>query len=252
MLFAPRSFDCTASHPMEPAPTRIFLVEDDRRLAGLIAEYLEQQGYRVAQEIRGDRAPGRILAAPPDLVILDLMLPGLDGHGVCREIRPRYKGPIMMLTASDEDLDQVLGLELGADDYVVKPVQPRVLLARVRALLRRYASSGDRGAEAEAGELSFQRLRLSLSAREVYLDGMPVALTASELELLWLLATHAGEVLSREAILSRLRGIDYDGIDRSVDIAVSRVRRKLERDPANPVGIKTVRGRGYLFVADAW
>lgn len=169
---------------MEPAPTRIFLVEDDRRLASLMVEYLEQQGFRITHEIRGDRAPGRILVAPPDLVILDLMLPGLDGHGVCREIRPRYKGPIMMLTASDEDLDQVLGLELGADDYVVKPVQPRVLLARIRALLRRHTSVGDRGAEAGADELSFGRLRLSPSSREVHLDGISIPLTGSELELL--------------------------------------------------------------------
>ena len=236
---------------MELEPIRVFLVEDDRRLAGLIVEYLEPQGFCVIHEVRGDRAPGRILGERPDLVVLDLMLPGLDGHGVCRKIRPRFKGPVMMLTARDEDLDQVLGLELGADDYVVKPVQPRVLLARIRALLRRYdAAAGERAAGVE--ELSFRRLRLSRTSREVHLDGAPVPLTDSELELLWLLASRAGEVLNRDTILTRLRGIGYDGLDRSVDIAVSRLRRKLERDPARPAGIKTVRGRGYLFVADAW
>ena len=220
-----------------------------------MVEYLEQQGFHISHEIRGDRAPARILAEQPELVILDLMLPGLDGHGVCRQIRPGYTGPIMMLTARDEDLDQVLGLELGADDYVVKPVQPRVLLARIHALLRRYGSvvAGHPEAPSQAvSELNFRRLQLSRVRREVRLEGAPVPLTDNELELLWLLASCAGEVLDRDTILTRLRGIGYDGLDRSVDIAVSRLRRKLEPDPARPAGIKTVRGRGYLFVADAW
>jgi DNA-binding response OmpR family regulator len=230
----------------------LFLVEDDRRLAALIGEYLRGQGFRVSHEIRGDRAVARILREPPDLVILDLMLPGLDGHGVCREIRGQYLGPVMMLTARDEDLDQVLGLELGADDYVVKPVQPRVLLARIRALLRRFGPSPQGEMPEPRDELRFNRLRLSYATREARLDGEPVELTDNELELLWLLASRAGEVLSRELILNRLRGIGYDGLDRSVDIAVSRLRRKLEPNPARPGRIKTVRGRGYLFVADAW
>ena len=234
---------------MNPNPT-LFLVEDDRRLAALIREYLEQQAFSVSHEIRGDRAARRIPREQPDLVILDLMLPGLDGHAVCREIRPQYAGPVMMLTASDEDMDQVLGLELGADDYVVKPVEPRVLLARVRALLRRNGNASK--PKDDADELQFNRLLLSMGTREARLDNSPVELTDNELDLLWLLASHAGEVLSRDLILSRLRGIGYDGMDRSVDIAVSRLRRKLEADPTRPAGIKTVRGRGYLFVPDAW
>lgn len=234
---------------MKPNPT-LFLVEDDRRLAALIREYLEQQAFSVNHETRGDRAARRIPREQPDLVILDLMLPGLDGHAVCRGIRPEYAGPVMMLTASDEDMDQVLGLELGADDYVVKPVEPRVLLARVRALLRRNGNAPK--LKDDADELQFNRLLLSMGTREARLDDLPVELTDNELDLLWLLASHAGEVLSRDLILSRLRGIGYDGMDRSVDIAVSRLRRKLETDPARPAGIKTVRGRGYLFVPDAW
>jgi DNA-binding response OmpR family regulator len=225
---------------MATHPIHVVLVEDDRRLAALIAEYLGGQGFSVSHEVRGDRAPERILAEQPDLVILDLMLPGLDGHAVCRAIRPHFAGPAMMLTARDEGLDQVLGLELGADDYVVKPVRPRVLLARLHALLR----CADRPAASPPAteEIAFKRLRLSRRFREARLDGRPLELTDSELELLWLLASHAGEVLSRELILSRLRGIGYDGLDRSVDIAVSRLRRKLAQDPSRPVEIKTVRG----------
>ncbi len=227
--------------------THIFLVEDDQRLAGLISEYLQQQGLQVSHEPRGDRAVQRILIAQPDLVILDIMLPGLDGHGVCRAIRGDYAGPIMMLTARDEDLDQVLGLELGADDYVIKPVKPRVLLARIQALLRRYGQ-----AAGNKNDLRFQRLRLAYHSRQAFLDGSLVELTDNELELLWLLASHPGEVLSRELILQKLRGIGYDGMDRSVDIGISRLRHKLEENPARPQGIKTVRARGYVFVAEAW
>jgi len=243
----------TIPQPVSTAPAHhLFLVEDDRRLAALVSEYLEGHDFKVSHEIRGDRAVPRILHELPDLVILDLMLPGLDGHDVCREIRSRYQGPVMMLTARDEDLDQVLGLELGADDYVVKPVQPRVLLARIRALLRRFGQSVQGDVQEQQEAIRFNRLQLSYSTREVQLDGEPVELTDNELELLWLLASRAGEVLGRDQILQRLRGIGYDGLDRSVDIAVSRLRRKLEPDPAHPDGIKTVRGRGYLFVADAW
>ncbi len=246
-----RSIDRDWKYRVVNAANHIFLVEDDRRLAALVSEYLEQQGFSVSHESRGDRAAQRIPTDLPDLVILDLMLPGLDGYEICRAVRPRYPGPILMLTARDEDLDQVLGLELGADDYVVKPVQPRVLLARIRALLRRFEPDA-RQAAADRDELDFGRLWVSRRTREVCLDGAPVSLTDNELELLWLLASRAGVVLGRDLILSRLRGIGYDGLDRSVDIGVSRLRRKLGEDTANPAGIKTVRGRGYLFVADFW
>ncbi len=235
--------------------TRILLVEDDVRLAALIQEYLQQQGLEVMIEHRGDRAVKRVPAERPDLIVLDLMLPGRDGLDVCRDIRPSFHGPILMLTARDEDIDQIVGLELGADDYVNKPVQPRVLLARIRALLRRFPGNvSDRIQQNEkpASELVFGTLQIDQPSREVLLDGRPVEMTTNEFELLWLLASRAGEVLNRDLILSTVRGIDYDGLDRSVDISVSRLRRKLGDDSARPSRIKTVRGRGYLFVGDAW
>ncbi|MGB0847491.1 MAG: response regulator [Thiolinea sp.] len=236
----------------------ILLVEDDRRLADLIGEYLQKQGLQVEVEYRGDTAVQRILDLQPDLLILDLMLPGLDGLEVCRQVRPYYTAPILMLTAKDEDVDQVVGLELGADDYVIKPVQPRVLLARIRTLLRRVqvpvqpATKATALTGAKQSVLDFGRLHVTPSARAVTLDTEPVELTTQEYDLLYLLAAHAGEVLSRDAILGALTGIEYDGLDRSVDVRISRLRRLLERDPANPQGIKTVRGQGYLFVAQGW
>ncbi len=230
-------------------PCRVLLVEDDARLAALVREYLEQHGFAVAIEARGDRAAARILSQQPELVVLDLMLPGCDGFEVCRTVRSRFSGPILILTARGEDIDHVMGLELGADDYVTKPVQPRVLLARIRALLRRGAS---RQAAAEAHDLTFGHLLIRASAREVVFNGHPIELTGNEFEILWLLARHAGEVLGRDAILSALRKIDYDGVDRSVDLRISRLRKKLHDDPGLPARIKTIRGKGYLFVADAW
>lgn len=229
----------------------ILLVEDDQRLSSLIVEYLQQHGLRVEVEARGDEAVARILELQPELVVLDLMLPGLDGLEVCRRVRPHYLAPILMLTANGEDFDQVAGLELGADDYVVKPVQPRVLLARIRALLRRAALQ-DKVADAHAGRLDFGRLKIDPAARQTWLDGEALTLTTQEYELLYLLATHAGEVLSRDTILETLSGVEYDGLDRSVDIRISRLRKLLEPNPESPMGIKTVRGQGYLFAAQGW
>lgn len=233
----------------------ILVVEDDVRLASLIQEYLQQQGLKVSIEHRGDRAVPRILSERPDLVVLDLMLPGRDGLDVCREIRPSFSGPILMLTARDEDVDQIVGLEMGADDYVNKPVQPRVLLARIRALLRRFPghAEGDTPSDVPAvSQLVFGNLRINRAAREVVLAGQAVELTTNEFELLWLLASRAGHVLSRDLILSTLRGIGYDGLDRSVDLAISRLRKKLGDHAEHPYRIKTVRARGYLFVAEGW
>ncbi len=232
---------------------RILLVEDDRRLAALTQEYLQQQAMRVSIEHRGDRACQRIVSEHPDLVVLDLMLPGLDGLEVCKAVRSQYRGPILMLTARDEDIDQVVGLEIGADDYVTKPVQPRLLLARIRALLRRFDGAGDSIMSRDDGnELRIGCFRMSMAAREAWLNDTPLALTTNEFELLWLLASHAGEILSRDAILNQLRGIGFDGFDRSVDIRVSRLRKKLGDDTQRPFRIKTVRGKGYLFAKEAW
>lgn len=232
---------------------RILLVEDDTRLATLVRDYLNQHGMRVTVERRGDRAVARILSERPDLVVLDLMLPGLDGFGVCRAVRPTYGGPVLMLTASDEDADQVAGLETGADDYVVKPVAPRVLLARIRGLLRRAeANHPPPHAPTNTPALSFGALHIALETRSVRLHDQSIELTTGEFDLLWLLASHAGSVLSRDDILAASRGITYDGLDRSVDARISRLRRKLGDDPEHPRRIKTVWRRGYLFSPDGW
>ena len=234
--------------------TRILLIEDDERLAKLTAEYLQKNEFQVAIEPRGDTAEARILKEDPDLVILDVMLPGKDGFEVCRAVRQQYKGVILMLTARDEDLDQILGLELGADDYIAKPVQPRLLLARIKALLRRAPSAGGETAAGGGGndELAFGNFRISQATRSTHLGNESIDLTTAEFDLLWLLASHAGNILSRDDLLQQLRGIGFDGLDRSIDARISRLRRKLGDDPENPTRIKTVRGKGYLFSKHDW
>lgn len=234
--------------------TRILLVEDDERLADLTAEYLRKNEFEVTIEPRGDTAEARILADDPELVILDVMLPGKDGFEVCRGVRSKYKGVILMLTARDEDLDQILGLELGADDYISKPVPPRLLLARIKALLRRAPAAGqtDEEAERDEAELSFGSFRISQATRSAHLGDDAIELTTAEFDLLWLLARHAGSILSRDDLLQQLRGIGFDGLDRSIDARISRLRRKLGDDPENPTRIKTVRGKGYLFSKHDW
>ena len=234
-------------------PTRILLIEDDVRLAKLTAEYLRKNDFEVAIEGRGDTAEARILKEDPELVILDIMLPGKDGFEVCRAVRSQYKGVILMLTARDEDLDQILGLELGADDYITKPVPPRLLLARIKALLRRSPASGEGVVTpGEADELEFGNFRISQATRNACLGDEIIDLTTAEFDLLWLLARHAGNILSRDDLLQELRGIGFDGLDRSIDARISRLRRKLGDDPENPTRIKTVRGKGYLFSKHDW
>ena len=230
--------------------TRILLVEDDARLAELTAEYLTKNDLTVSIEPRGDTSEARILAAQPDLVILDVMLSGKDGFEVCRAVPPQYRGVILMLPPRDEDFDQILGLEMGADDYIAKPVQPRVLLARIKALLRRLPSPGEPAGESET--MVFGQFRISQATRTASLGGASIDLTTAEFDLLWLLASHAGNVLSRDDLLQELRGIGFDGLDRSIDARISRLRKKLNDDPENPTRIKTVRGKGYLFSKHDW
>lgn len=233
--------------PGYPDQDHILIIEDDQRLAELTRDYLEANGFKVTLEADGSKGVDRILTLQPDLVILDLMLPGEDGLSVCRRVRPNYAGPIMMTTARTDDLDQVLGLEMGADDYVPKPVQPRVLLARMRALLRR----ADGPAPGGEIRLKFENLEIDNATREAWLAGERIDLTSAEFDLLWLLASNAGRVLTREEIFSDLRGIKYDGQDRSIDVRVSRIRPKIGDDPNQPHRIKTVRSKGYLFVKDS-
>ncbi len=236
-------------HRMAP---HILIIEDDIHLSQLIAAYLTKHGYQVSQHGRGDTAADVILDTRPDLVILDVMLPGKEGFDVCREVRLRYHGRILIMTARDEDVDEILGLELGADDYLAKPVEPRRLLARVRALLRRGAADEGSGDNEDNDELAFGQFTISQGTRAAYLAGEEMELTTAEFDLLWLLASHAGQVLSRDDIMNELRGIGFDGLDRSIDARISRLRKKLGDSPDSPTRIKTVRGKGYLFSRSDW
>ncbi|MBU2115777.1 MAG: response regulator transcription factor [Gammaproteobacteria bacterium] len=227
---------------------KILLVEDDTRLASLVQSFLTQHGFSVQLQTQGDAVAEHCRQFQPDLIVLDLMLPGLDGFGVCRQLRPWYKGPILILTAKQSDIDQVLGLELGADDYVIKPVEPRVLVARINALLRRTLTP----AKTEQQELQFGRLVLKQRAREAWYEAQRVELTSYEFDLLWMLAKNAGQTVKREAIHQQIIGREYDGLDRTVDVRISHLRRKLGDNAETPFRIKTVWGKGYLFVADAW
>lgn len=236
---------------IEGAP-RILIVEDDERLAQLTKDYLTGNGYEVAVEPGGLHIENKITEFQPHLIILDVMLPGDDGLSICRQIRPQFRGVIIMLTARIDELDQVLGLEMGADDYICKPVQPRLLLARIKAALRLHSGTDESSASGHGHEerYKFGELHIDNAMREVWLGKDSVELTSAEFDLLWLLARNAGRVLSREEIFNSLRGIDYDGQDRSIDVRVSRIRPKIGDDPDHPRRIKTVRSRGYLFVKE--
>lgn len=231
---------------MAQASPHILLVEDDKSLAEWICDYLTSHGYRVSHIERGDEALDAMRNQQPDLVILDVMLPNKNGFDICREARRFYHQPILMLTACVEETDEILGLELGANDYVSKPVKPRLLLARVKALLRREV------VETTNTTLLFGQLKIVQETKAVFLQGEPVAITSNEFDVLWLLAINAGKVISREELVTQLRRIEYDGLDRSIDIRISRLRKKLGDNAAQPFRIKTVWAKGYLFAADAW
>lgn len=225
----------------------IVLVEDDLRLSELVRTYLESNGFRVSVEHRGDRVLERVQREKPDLLVLDLGLPGRDGFAVCREVRGAHDLPILILTARDNDIDQVLGLELGADDYVVKPIEPRVLVARINALLRRQRMAYS----PEHKSLRFGSLTIDTAARAVTLDGKFIALTSNEFDLLYALASKAGEIQSRETLYLQLYKREYDGLDRTLDVRISHLRKKLG-DAESASRIRTVWGHGYLFVPEAW
>lgn len=227
---------------------RILLAEDDARLATLVKEYLEAVGsYEVLVEGNGSQVARQLRKWCPDLLVLDVGLPQRDGFAICRDVRETFKGPILMLTARNDSADQILGLECGADDYVVKPAEPRVLLARIRALMRRCLedAAGDE-------QLRFGGLVLRSASRGACLDGQEVALSSHEFDLLMALARHAGQPLSREYLFNTVYTRPYDGMDRSIDVRVSQLRKKLGDSAEQPFRIKTVWGRGYLFVPDAW
>jgi DNA-binding response OmpR family regulator len=220
-------------------------VEDDERLASLTAEYLEGHGLVVSRATRGDRGLEEASRQRYDCVLLDVMLPGIDGIEVCRKLRQRSDVPIIMITARGEEADRVLGLELGADDYLAKPFSPRELLARVRALVRR--ARGKAGPTTRT--LTVGDLVLDPGARRATVSGSELSLTSYEFSLLYVLVERAGRVLSREQLMELARGTAEDAFDRSIDVHVSRLRHKLGDDPRRPKRIKTVRGVGYQYVA---
>jgi len=233
--------------PEAAAPTaHIMVVEDDESLASWIADYLNSHDFEVSVATRGDEALNLIKADEPDLVVLDLNLPGLDGLDVCRRAREFYARPILMLTARIDETDEIIGLETGADDYLPKPIKPKVLLARVKALLRREAT------DEPSHIIRIGGLYLDPTSRTVNLDNEDVGLSSHEFDLLLLLAAQAGSPLSREQLVSQMRGIEYDGFDRSIDISISRLRKKLSDTASSPTRIKTIRGKGYLLAPDAW
>jgi len=227
---------------------KILLVEDDQKLALLVKQYLESSDFEVRIEGDGNQAVNQVSQYQPDLIILDIMLPGKDGLTICKEIRPSYSGSILMLTARNEDFDQVLGLEFGADDYVIKPAEPRVLLARIKALLRRGQFSKTETVES----LTFDSLKIDLASRDVWLENKKIILSSHEFELLTTLAQKAGTILNRDYLFKKLYNREYDGVDRTMDVRISQLRRKLGDNAEEAFRIKTIWGKGYLFVADAW
>ncbi len=239
---------------MQNEQKRILLVEDDEKLANLVKDFLESNGFSVLIEMRGDQAAERIEREEPDILILDWMLPGMDGLAICRQVRNRFNKPILMLTARGDEVDEIVGLEVGVDDYLAKPVRPRLLLARIHALLRRFDPSDTTGTTSmidhDDKTIWLGNLSVDPKNRRVYINDREILLTTSEFDLLLYLARHSGELLERERIYQDVRGIEWDGLDRSIDLRIARLRKKLGDDARSPKRIKSVRGTGYLMVAN--
>jgi DNA-binding response OmpR family regulator len=221
---------------------RVLVVDDDERLTGLLTKYLSQFGFSVRTAVHPKSGLRALKADPPDVLVLDVMLPDMDGLAVCRKVRETSRIPIIMLTARGDVSDRIVGLEMGADDYLPKPFEPRELVARIQAVLRRGASSDGEGS------LRIGTLDVSWATRSVRREGQDLELTTAEFELLGLLLRNRGHILSRERILDEIRGIDWAVYDRSIDVLVSRLRQKLRDDAKRPHLIRTVRGTGYIFI----
>lgn len=227
---------------------KILLVEDDTSLAQWVSEYLVEQGFEVVLCQRGDEAVKAVKKHNPDLVLLDLMLPGKDGMSVCRDLRVFFHQPIIMMTAKGDEIDEVLGLEVGASDYVIKPVRPRILLARINAVLREKQGNSDTNND----EISIGSLQIDTLSRDVFMNKEKLALSNAEYSLLFFLASNADQILDRDSVFLATKGREYDGLDRSVDVLISALRKKIGDDPQSPNKIKTIWGKGYLFVSQAW
>jgi two-component system OmpR family response regulator/two-component system phosphate regulon response regulator OmpR len=233
-------------------PETIYVIDDDPGIRELVAEYLGANGYAVEVAADASGLDALLATRRPDLLVLDWMLPGEDGLSIARRLRaqPGFP-PIIMLSAKGEDIDRIIGLEVGADDYLAKPFNPRELLARIRAVLRRGGEASPAEVAVETAgprRLAFGPFELDLDARALSRDGVEVVLTGGEYELLEVFVTHANRTLSRDWLAEQLRGFERDAFDRSIDVRVNRLRKKIEDDPANPAFIRTQRGQGYLFV----
>lgn len=227
----------------ESSAYTILIVDDDERLCKMVSDYLATHGYAVSVCHRGDEAIKLIRESPPDLVVLDLMLPGTDGLSVCREVRSQYVGKILMLTALEDTIEEITGLETGADDYLTKPVSPRLLLARVRLQLRKK----ENGTTAESESITLGSLSVDRANREVTCNGSSVRFTTTEFDLLWILASNAGKPVSRHSLHESMFRLELTPEDRRIDLIISRIRKKLGDDSTNQQFIKTVRGQGYLL-----
>ena len=233
----------------EDVPTRLLIVDDDVRLRDLLQRYLESQGYACKGVGDGLQLQQALDRGHYDLIVLDLMLPGEGGLDICRRLRGQGDAtPVVMLTAKGDEIDRIVGLEIGADDYLPKPVNPRELLARIRAVLRRSAPVAPGAPQADGGEVRFGRFRLDLGRRELLRDGMPLKLTGGEFAVLSVLLRHPRQPLSRDRIMSLARGRGHDAFERSIDVAITRLRKLLEEDPRQPRLLQTVWGVGYVFV----
>lgn len=227
----------------------ILVVEDDIDIAETICDYLQQENFNATYESNGLLAEKRMLAEQPSLVLLDVMLPGKDGLSICRDVRPFYNGYILMFTAKEDDIDQIVGLEVGADDYLIKPVKPRLILAKIKSFLRRSIPTQDQAPTQliQLGALSIDSLN-----RRVTLDNIHIHLTSAEFDLLEILAKNAGKILSRTEISIKLFGKEFDGLERGIDNRISQLRKKLlDNDQVSP-RFKTVRNKGYVLAPGAW
>lgn len=226
---------------------RVLVVDDERPIADILTFHLQREGFLVETAYDGEEAVAKFKAGAFNLVLLDIMLPKLDGFGVCREIRKQSHVPILMLTAKEAEVDKVLGLELGADDYMTKPFSPRELIARVKAVLRRFRVAGSPSVQGDGGVMRLGELVIDLAGYTVARGGVVLDLTPREFDLLKYLAEHQGQVFSREQLLREVWGYDYLGDIRTVDVTVRRLREKVEENPAQPTFIRTRRGVGYYF-----
>ncbi|GGI77951.1 DNA-binding response regulator [Shewanella hanedai] len=231
--------------------SKILVVDDDMRLRALLERYLMEQGYQVRSAANSEQMDRLIERENFHLLVLDLMLPGEDGLSICRRLRQNGNPiPIVMLTAKGDEVDRIIGLELGADDYLPKPFNPRELLARIKAVMRRQVQDVPGAPTQQEEEITFGEFALNLATREMYHGEEAISLTSGEFAVLKVLVSHPREPLSRDKLMNLARGRDYSALERSIDVQVSRLRRLIEKDPANPRYIQTVWGLGYVFVPD--